>query len=245
MDKYIESFYPESYFGGFTQADGTVAFYSRVNVLIEPSFVLVDFGCGRGQHAEDAVSIRRRLQCFKGRVAKVIGLDVDSAGQTNPTIDEFRKLAPDQDWPVADKSANLVLCDSVLEHLAAPEFFFKQARRVLVEGGYLCIRTTNVLSYVGIGSRLVPNRLHSALLSRLQGSRKEEDVFPTLYRCNTIRSIRRQMRAHGFRAAVYGHTHEPNYLRFSKLAYALGVLHQRWAPGAWGLTIFAFGQLLA
>jgi hypothetical protein len=52
------------------------------------------------------------------------------------------------------------------------------------------------------------------------------------------------MSAHGFRAAVYGHTPEPLYLRFSKLAYALGVLHQRLAPGAWGLTIFAFGQLV-
>ena len=245
MDKYTERFYPESFFGGFTQADGTVAFYSRVNALIEPSFVLVDFGCGRGQHAEDEVSVRRRLQCFKGRVAKVIGLDVDSAGQTNPTIDEFRKLLPDQDWPVEDKSVNLVLCDSVLEHLAAPESFFEQACRVLVDGGYLCIRTTNVLSYVGIGSRLVPNRWHSGLLARLQKSRREEDVFPILYRCNTIRAIRRQMSKHGFRAVVYGHTSEPSYLRFSKLAYTLGVLHQRLAPSAWGLTIFAFGQLVA
>lgn len=152
MDKYTERFYPESYFGGFTQADGTVAFYSRVNALIEPSFVLVDFGCGRGQHAEDEAMVRRRLQCFKGRVAKVIGLDVDSTAQANPTLDEFRLLAPEQDWPVADKSANLVLCDSVLEHLAAPELFFQQARRVLADGGYLCIRTTNSLSYVGIGS---------------------------------------------------------------------------------------------
>ena len=245
MDKYTESFFPESYFGGFTQADGTVAFYSRVNALIEPSFVLVDFGCGRGQHAEDAVSTHRRLQCFKGRVAKVIGLDVDSAGQSNPTVDEFRKLASDQDWPLEDKSVNLVLCDSVLEHLATPEFFFKQARRVLADSGYLCIRTTNALSYVGIGSRLVPQRLHSAVLSRLQKSRDAQDVFPTLYRCNTIRSIRHQMSAHGFRAAVYGHTSEPLYLTFSKLAYALGVLHQRLMPRAWGLTIFAFGQLVA
>ena len=53
------------------------------------------------------------------------------------------------------------------------------------------------------------------------------------------------MSAHGFRAAVYGHTAEPGYLRFSKLTYALGVLHQRFAPGARGLTIFAFGQLIA
>ncbi len=244
MDKYTERFYPESFFGGFTQADGTVAFYTRVNALIEPSFVLVDFGCGRGQHTEDPVAFRRDLLCFKGRVAKVVGLDVDGAGETNPAIDEFRILTSDQDWPVDDKSINLVLCDSVLEHLAAPELFFKQARRVLVDGGYLCVRTTNSLSYVGIGSRLVPNRLHSALLSRLQGSRKKEDVFPTFYRCNTIWAVRRLMNAHGFRAAVYGHTHEPTYLSFSKLAYALGVLHQRLAPNAVGLTIFAFGQLV-
>ena len=177
---------------------------------------------------------------------KVIGLDVDTVGQTNPTIDEFRQsLEADQEWPVEDKSVSLVLCDSVLEHLEEPDFFFEQAHRVLVSGGYLCIRTTNALSYVGIGSRVVPSRWHSALLARLQKSRKEEDVFPTLYRCNTIRSIRREMNAHGFRAAVYGHTHEPTYLRFSRLAYALGVLHQRFAPGAWGLTIFGFGQRLA
>lgn len=69
--------------------------------------------------------------------------------------------------------------------------------------------------------------------------------LPDFLRCNTIRSIRRQMSAHGFRAAVYGHTSEPLYLTFSRLAYALGVLHQRFAPRAWGLTIFAFGQLVA
>ena len=63
MDKYTESFYPEIFFGGFTQADGTVAFWiRRVNALIEPSSVLLDFGCGRGQHAEDEVSVRRGLQ---------------------------------------------------------------------------------------------------------------------------------------------------------------------------------------
>jgi hypothetical protein len=89
------------------------------------------------------------------------------------------------------------------------------------------------------------HHVHSALLSRLQKSRSVEDVFPTLYRCNTIRSIRRQMSAHGFRAAVYGHTSEPLYPTFSRLAYALEVLHQRFAPRAWGLTIFAFGQLVA
>jgi len=30
----METFYPESRFGGFTQIDGTVAFYSRVQALV-------------------------------------------------------------------------------------------------------------------------------------------------------------------------------------------------------------------
>lgn len=55
------------------------------------------------------------------------------------------------------------------------------------------------------------------------------------------------MSAHGFQTEMYGHTPapEPLYLRFSKLAYALGVLHQKLAPSAWGLTIFALGQVVA
>ena len=40
----IQRFYPESRFGGFTDIDGTVAFYSRVNALVKPLYVVVDFG---------------------------------------------------------------------------------------------------------------------------------------------------------------------------------------------------------
>jgi SAM-dependent methyltransferase len=245
MASHKENFYPETSFGGFSNCDGTIAFYTRVNALIRPSFVVVDFGCGRGQHAEDPVEFRRALQSFKGKVAKVIGLDVDVAGQSNPTIDEFRALVPGQPWPVEDRSVNLIVCDSVLEHLPEPRLLFCEARRALVDGGFLCVRTTNLLSYVGLAAKLMPNRLHNAVLSRVQKIRPANDVFPTLYRCNTIAAIRRQMRRHGFRAVVHGHTPEPSYFNFSKLAYGFGVLHQKVTPGSLGTTIFAFGQLMA
>jgi len=52
---YQEIFYPESRFGGFTDIDGTMVFYSRVNALIEPSFHVLDLGCGRGAHVEDPI----------------------------------------------------------------------------------------------------------------------------------------------------------------------------------------------
>lgn len=43
-----ERFYPETTYGGFSYVDGTIAFFSRVNALLKPESVVVDFGCGRG-----------------------------------------------------------------------------------------------------------------------------------------------------------------------------------------------------
>jgi SAM-dependent methyltransferase len=203
----------------------------------------VDFGCGRGGHAEDPVTFRRNLRCFKGRVATIIGLDVDSAGETNPCLDEFRHLTQDAPWAVETGWANLIICDFVIEHLSDPGALFHEARRVLAPGGYLCIRTPNAHSYVGIISRLVPNKHHAKITSKAQADRKEEDVFPTLYRCNTISAIRRQMRLSGFQSLVYGYEAEPSYLEFSKLAYALGVLHQKYACSFMRPVILAFGRV--
>lgn len=240
---YCQIYYLESAFGGFSDIDGTVAFYSRVNALIHSSFTVVDFGCGRGSHSEDPIRFRRELRCLRGKVARVVGLDVDGVGGGNESIDEFRVLQPGCPWPVPNDSTNLIICDCVIEHLPDPDFFFREARRVLVQNGYLCIRTPNVLSYVGVASRLVPNKHHGAVLAKAQPDRKEEDVFPTVYRCNTVFALRRQMATHGFRAVVYGYEAEPSYLNFSKWAYGLGVLHQKFAPGWARPSIFAFGQV--
>ena len=241
-DRLKERFYPESRFGGFTDIDGTVAFYLRVNALAASKDVVLDFGCGQGTHANDPVPIRLGLRVLKGKVSKVIGVDVDARAAENPFLDEFRPLRPGDGWPADAGAVDLVLCDNVLEHLPDPASFFREARRVLRPGGYLCIRTPNVFSYFGLAARLVPNARHEAVLKVAQRGR--EDCFPTLYRSNTVWALRRMMRRHGFDHVVYGYEAEPSYLHFSRLAYALGVLHQRFAPGAIRPAIFAFGRLV-
>jgi SAM-dependent methyltransferase len=238
------SFYPEIEFGGFPRFDGVIEFYSRINSIITPRSIVVDFGCGRGEHAEDPVEFRRNLRCLRGKVHKVIGLDVDSDAQFNPTIDEFRAISPGHKWPIDDGCIDLVFSNSVLEHLPEPGFLFREAHRVLSPGGFLCLVTTNLLSYVGIAAKLIPNSFHSRLLSRAQPDRQEQDVFPTLYRCNTIFAIRREMVRQGFSAAVFGHDPGPGYLKFSKAAYATGFLHQSVSPSLIRPTIMAFGKKL-
>jgi SAM-dependent methyltransferase len=238
-----ERYYPEARFGGFTDIDGTIAFYNRVNSLLNSSFAVLDLGCGRGVFGENSVPFRRDLRILKGKVAKVIGIDVDKSAQENPFLDEFF-LIQDALWPVADDSIDLIVCDFVLEHIENPDCFFLEIQRVQKRGGIVCIRTSNRWSYFALFSRLIPDRYHSKVLSFVQDGRRTEDVFPTLYRCNSIWKINNIMKKYGFDAVVYGYEAEPSYLAFSKSAYFLGVLYQRFAPGFLKSTIFAFGKKL-
>lgn len=237
-----ETFYPETIFGGFTDIDGTVAFFNRVNSLLEPSFVVLDVGCGRGGRTEDPVIFRKNLTVIKGKVAKVIGIDIDKSSQDNPFVDEFRHIQDDS-WPVESDSINIIVCDYVLEHISNPNKFFLEIRRVLKNNGYLCIRTPNRWSYVSIVARLIPNKFHSRVTSLVQDDRKKEDVFPTVYNCNSIRKLKRIMKKNGFNYAVYGYEAEPSYLSFSKIAFFLGVMYQKFAPGFAKTTILAFGKI--
>jgi SAM-dependent methyltransferase len=236
-------FYPESRFGGFSDVDGTLVFYARVNTLLKPDSVVVEYGCGRGAYGEDPIPLRRNMRIMRGKVRQVIGLDIDPASSVNPYIDQFHQLEG-HDWPLADDSADLCICDNVLEHLEQPEKLFSEAQRVLSNGGALCIRTPNAWNYIGIFSRIIPASKHSAVLARVKDNSQERDVFPTFYRCNSLRAIRRMLQKYHFKGVVYGYEAEPSYLSFSRLAYGLGVIHQKWAPGCLRAAIFSFSRVV-
>lgn len=233
--------YPESRFGGFSDVDGTMIFYSRVKALVDSRSRVLDVGCGRGAYGEDPIPARRDLRILRGRVARVTGLDVDPQASTNPFIDEFRLLDGDR-WPIESESIDLVLSDWTLEHVRDPRAFFSECHRVLVRGGVFCGRTANRWGYVACIASLVPNRHHRYVLTTAQPGRKAADIFPTVYACNTIPKLRRFLGTAGFDHCVYGYEAEPRYLEFSRGAYLLGVLYQRWAPRLLRNALFAFAR---
>jgi SAM-dependent methyltransferase len=234
-------FYPETRFGGFTDVDSTVVFFTRVNALVGKDAVVLDVGCGRGAAAQDKVELRRNLRTFKGRCRRVIGIDVDDAGSANPFLDEFRRIEGGR-WPLDDGSIDVAVVDNVLEHVPDPDIFFSECRRVIKPGGYLCIRTPNVFSYFGVAAKLFRGRAHDKVLKAAQKERSHEDVFPAVYRCNSRGKLRSMLVRNGFDACVYGYEAEPSYFSFSSLAYFLGVVHQRFSPRACRIVLFAFAR---
>src|SRR5215472_8792733 len=101
--------HPEKAIVGFACDDGDLVFYSMVNALLGAGMVVLDFGAGRGTQTLEAPPYLRRLRTMKGRVAKVIGIDIDPAVATNPLLDEHHVVKPNGPLPLASQSVDLIL----------------------------------------------------------------------------------------------------------------------------------------
>jgi SAM-dependent methyltransferase len=207
----LASLFPEIGAGGYTRQDGAIEFYTRVHALLHPKMTVLDFGAGRGSDDSDPVKARRELRALRGRVARVVGVDVDAAVLENPGLDEALVVGDGDPIPMDDLAADLVIVDRTFEHLPAPERVARELERVLRPGGWVCGRTPHKWGYVGISARAVPNKLHTTALRRLQPWRESRDIFPTAYRCNTHRDLRTCFPVDRWRHHSYGHYPEPLY----------------------------------
>lgn len=215
---YLTALYPERAAGGYSRVDGTVAFYSRIRSLLQPSSVVLDFGAGRGSCLEDSVAYRRHLRLLRGDAHRVIGVDIDKSVLTNEAVDERHVVTPGETLPMAEGTIDIIVSDHTFEHIADPAWVSVELDRVLRRGGWLCARTPNRWGYIGVGARIVPNSLHVSALARMQPDKRPEDTFPTTYRLNTPGQLRRWFPTDSYRHVVWASDSEPAYAGCSVMA---------------------------
>jgi SAM-dependent methyltransferase len=204
--------FPEIGAGGFTSRDGTIEFLSRVQALLQPSMQVLEFGAGRGAGLQDdAVAFRRALRNLQGKVARVVACDIDEAVLEHPAADETLVIQPAAPLPLPDAAFDLILADFVFEHIQDAALVSGELTRVLKPGGWLCARTPNKYGPVSLVTRLIDNSRHSRLLRWAQPERKEIDVFPTAFRLNSLRDLRRWFPAERFEHFTYRYEPEPGY----------------------------------
>jgi SAM-dependent methyltransferase len=241
--KYLKKIYPEVGFGGYSHFDGTLRFYTRVQALLAKTGngVVLNFGCGRGAHAELTDGIVRSMQTFRGRGRRVIGVDVDAAGTHNRDLDEFR-LMDDTRIPMDDASVDLCVSDWTVEHLPTAQHFFSECARVVRPDGYLCFRTPNRYHYSSLGASLIPARHHHSVRRILGHFHEADDVFPTYYRCNTRGRCERELRGSGFESLVYLHRGESHLSGRGVMLGRIGRWIESLSPSFLHHEIHAFGR---
>lgn len=189
---------------------------------MSPEMTAVDFGAGRGQafHSQDPrAEFYKKVARIQGKVKRVIGVDIDDGIKDHPFLDERHIIRPGEALPLEPVSVDLVVADWVLEHVADPAAFATEMMRVLKPGGWLCARTVNRWGYVGIGARFIPNRSHKSSLKKLWPERFDVDVFPTMYRLNSLADIRRYFGKQEWDNCSYLSNATPKYFGSSGLLF--------------------------
>jgi SAM-dependent methyltransferase len=192
-------------------------FAGYVRARLAPAHVVLDFGAGRGIHpALD----------FRGEVAKVVGVDPDPAVLSNDFLDEAKVMHASGEIPYPGASFDLAFCNNVLEHLEDPVRSLLEVRRVLKPGGWFLAKAPNRLHYVALAARVTPQWFHE-WINHLRGT-SAEDLFPTVYRCNTPERVRRVASTANLRIVdVQLWEGRPEYLRISVPTYLLGAIYER------------------
>jgi SAM-dependent methyltransferase len=149
---------------------------------------VLDAGCGR----------TTRLFEYHGRIDQLVGVDVDvPAGLENRWLDRFEACDLCGSLPFEDASFDVVYANFVVEHLSAPQRAFAEWRRVLAPDGALVLLTSNRANPAIRLAQAVPQRMRVAVkhgLARVE----ERDVFPAVYRANTVWRLERMLGQAGF-----------------------------------------------
>src|SRR5437868_2553682 len=98
-------FYPDA-----VQCDPVARFVNRLNAVVRPSDDVLDIGAGAGE---------LNAYALKGRVRKIVGVDIDPRVTTNPLLDAG--LSADiYALPFRANSFDVVFSIYVLEHVDRP-----------------------------------------------------------------------------------------------------------------------------
>ena len=199
--------------GGFTRLDNQLLFFQRVRSLVLPTSIVLDFGAGRGVWAESLPpgSYKARSMRLTNDVKLVLGCDIDPVVLNNPWLDAAILMEGNSGIPLPDASVDVIVSTSVFEHLATPESIAAELDRVLRPGGWICALTPSRYGYLSVGASLLPDTWHERILNVLQPFRQTADVFPTFYRLNSRRQLRRVFPAQRWTDYSYHWSGPPGY----------------------------------
>lgn len=189
----------------------------EVERRVGPDSAVLDIGCGR-----TAPNLRK----LAGRAGALYGVDVIDFTVDEPGLQLFRNDVGDM-RDIPDSAIDVAYSRAVMEHIDNPDEAFAELARVLKPGGVYIFVTPSIYDYGSIIARIVPNRFHGRIVSATEG-RAEEDVFPTVYSCNSLGILRKQVARAGLRLEEGRYIGQyPSYFMFNRVLFWAGSLYQK------------------
>lgn len=183
---------------------------------LRPGQRVLDAGCGR------YIEFAKELPGVE-----LVGLDLESTLETRNERSPYGLCGDLDHLPFRSESFDLIISRSVVEHLEHPPAVFREFSRVLRPGGKVILSTPNRYDYVSVVAALTPYRWHRRFVSKVVGV-DEDDVFPTLYRANTLSALGKALKEAGLvERELDAINHYPVYLMFSPVLFRLGVLYEK------------------
>lgn len=222
VERLYDRFYPMLQ-DGLRFRNGSKAFYQWIRT--EPGIAKAKvLNVGAGPTPET------RFRRLRGEVGHLVGVDIDPVVLTNQDLDEAHVI-DGVSLPFADGEFDLAYSDWTVEHIENPIPFLREIRRVLKPNASFLLRTTNRSHYVTMVAAYTPHWFHRLAANRLRSlGTGAHPPWPTFYRMNTPRAVRRNLVDAGFgEVELVLLEPDPGYLVFSPLAFRLGVLYERLA----------------
>jgi SAM-dependent methyltransferase len=191
---------------------------SRISDFLKPNSLILDAGCGR---------CFPTLRKLAGASKHLFGLDICKFDCSDET--RLLNLINANLTEIAFKNAtfDLVISRGVLEHVKNPARVCDEIYRVLKPGGRYIFLTPNLFDYNTILSKIIPNRFHSKIVRVMEG-RNVEDTFPTYYRLNSEKHIKKVVKKVGFRSYRIEYFGQyPSYFFFNPILFLFGSLYDK------------------
>lgn len=198
--------------------DGTAEFHDLVASRVPAAARILEIGAG----APNPTSR------FLATLGEVHGVDPSPDVLRNDAL-ASAAVVPDERLPFPDASFDACVSNWVVEHLRDPALHARELARVLKPGGRAFARTPNRWHYVALGASLTPHVVHRLVANRLRALPPgAPEPFPTLYRMNTPRAMRREARAAGLVVEELRlYEKEPSYGMIAAPLFLAGVAYER------------------
>lgn len=155
-----------------------------------------DVGCGRDIFPDNPELAER----YTARCSFVYGIDPDDNVRENHFVhDYFQGFV--EDCPT-DLRFDLVTLRMVAEHIVNPISALRRVASLLKAGGHAVIYTPHKWAPMSVVASVMPFALHNPL-KRLLWDTDSRDTFPTQYKLNTYRDLRRHAESAGLVQVYY------------------------------------------